>query len=157
MKSPALKAGLIGAAIMLLLNLIGIIPVIGCIGLPLEMIAYLAIGALAAFWIAPRREAGRAAGQGALAGLIAGAVSGILRALLTPVSMKLTGGTAAILSQVPPESLQQLQQAGIDPNMIFGGGTMAGLVLLCCFPAGLLIGAGLGALGGVILAAAKPE
>jgi hypothetical protein len=157
MKSPALKAGLVGAIIVLVFNLVGIIPVIGCVGLPLELIAYIAIGALAAFWITPRREGGRAAGQGALAGLIAGAVSGVLRAILTPLSMRLSGGTSAILSQLPAESLQSLQQAGIDPNVIFGGGTMAGLVLVCCLPLGLLIGAGLGALGGLIFAAAKPE
>jgi hypothetical protein len=157
MKSPALKAGLLGAIIVLLSNLVGIIPVIGCIGLPLELIAYIAIGALAAFWIVPPRATGRAAGQGALAGLIAGAASGIIRTILTPLSMKLSGGTSAILSQLPAESLQQLEQAGIDPNVIFGGGTMAGIVLACCLPAGLLIGAGLGALGGVIFAAAKPE
>jgi len=157
MKSPALKAGLIGAVIVLVLNLIGVIPVIGCIGLPLELLGYVVIGALAALWMTPRRETGRAAGQGALAGLIAGAVSGIVRAILTPVSMQLSGGTAAILSQVPPDSLQALQQAGIDPNVVFGGGTMAGLVLVCCLPLGLLLGAGLGALGGLIYAAAKPE
>jgi hypothetical protein len=157
MKSPALKAGLIGAIIVLVLNLVGIVPVLGCIGLPLELAAYVAIGALAAFWMTPRREPGRAAGQGALAGLIAGLVSGVVRAILTPLSMKLSGGTSAILSQLPAESLQQLQQAGIDPNLIFGGGTMAGLVLICCLPLGLLLGAGLGALGGLIFAAAKPE
>jgi hypothetical protein len=157
MKSPALKAGLIGAVIVLVLNLIGVIPVIGCIGLPLELLGYVVIGVLAALWMTPRRETGRAAGQGALAGLIAGAVSGIVRAILTPVTMQLSGGTAAILSQVPPDSLQALQQAGIDPNVVFGGGTMAGLVLVCCLPLGLLLGAGLGALGGLIYAAAKPE
>jgi hypothetical protein len=157
MKSPALKAGLIGVVVVLVLNLIGIIPGIGCIGLPLELVAYIAIGALAGFWIAPPRLTGRAAGQGALAGVIAGVASGIVRTILTPLSMKLSGGTSAILSQVPPESLQQLQQAGIDPNVIFGGGTMAGLVLVCCLPIGLLLGAGLGALGGLIFAAAKPE
>ena len=54
MKSPALKAGLIGAAIVLVLNLIGIVPVIGCIGLPLELVAYVVIGALAALWMTPR-------------------------------------------------------------------------------------------------------
>ena len=157
MKSPALKAGLIGAAIVLVLNLVGMIPVIGCIGLPLELLAYAVIGALAALWMTPRREAGRAAGQGALAGLIAGAVSGVVRAILTPISMQLSGGTAAILSQVPAESLQALQQAGIDPNLIFGGGTMAGLMFVCCLPLGLLLGAGLGALGGAIYASARPE
>jgi hypothetical protein len=157
MKSPALKAGLSGAVLVLVLNLVGVIPVIGCIGLPLELIAYIAIGALAGFWLVPPRATGRAAGQGALAGLIAGAASGLVRAILTPLSMKLSGGTSALLSQVPPESLQQLQQAGIDPNLIFNGGTMAGLVLLCCLPFGLLLGAGLGALGGLIFAAVKPE
>jgi len=157
MKSPAVKAGLIGALIVLMVNLMGIIPVIGCIGLPLELVAYIAIGALAGFWIVPPRATGRAAGQGALAGLIAGVASGIIRTILTPLSMKLSGGTSALLSQLPPESLQSLQQAGLDPNVIFGGGTMAGLVLICCLPAGLLLGAGLGALGGLIFAAAKPE
>jgi hypothetical protein len=34
---------------------------------------------------------------------------------------------------------------------------MAGIVLVCCLPLGLLLGAGLGALGGLIFAAAKPE
>ena len=157
MKSPALKAGLIGTAIVLVLNLVGIVPVIGCIGFPLEMIAYIAIGALAGFWVVPPRATGRAAGQGALAGLIAGAASGIFSTILTPLSMKLAGGTSAMLSQFPPESLRQLQQAGLDPNVIFSGGTMAALALVCCLPIGLLLGAGLGALGGLIFAAAKPE
>jgi len=157
MKSPAIKAGLIGAVIVLVLNLIGIIPVVGCIGVPLELLAYIAIGVLAGFWVVPPRATGRAAGQGAIAGLIAGVASGIIRTILTPLSMRMSGGTSAMLSQLPPESLQQLQQAGLDPNVIFGGGTMAILVLVCCLPVGLLLGAGLGALGGLIFAAAKPE
>ena len=60
MKSPALKAGLVGAAIMLVLNLISLVPALGCIALPLELIAYIAVGALAALWMMPRREPGRA-------------------------------------------------------------------------------------------------
>ncbi len=157
MKSPALKAGLIGAVIVLVLNLIGIIPVIGCIGLPLELVAYGVIGALAALWMTPRREAGRAAGQGALAGLIAGAVSGIVARSSRQYPCNCLAGPPPSSARCRAESLQALQQAGIDPNVIFGGGTMAGLVLVCCLPLGLLLGAGLGALGGVIFAAAKPE
>ena len=157
MKSPTVIAGLIGAVIVLVLNLVGIIPVVGCIGLPLELLAYIAIGVLAGFWVVPPRATGRAAGQGALAGLIAGVASGVIRTILTLLSMRMSGGTSAMLSQLPPESLQQLQQAGLDPNVIFGGGTMAILVLVCCLPVGLLLGAGLGALGGLIFAAAKPE
>ena len=90
MKSPALKAGLIGAGIVLVLNLVGIIPVIGCVGLPLELVAYGVIGTLAALWMTPRHAAGRTAGQGTLAG-VAAAVSGVVRAILTPVSMQLSG------------------------------------------------------------------
>jgi len=157
MKSPALKAGLVGAVVVVVLNVIGLIPALSCISLPLELIAYVAIGALAGFWMTPRRETRRAAGQGALAGLLAGAVSGVIRAILTPLSLNQTGGTQALLSQVPPESLQALQQAGIDPNTLFAGGTIATLTLLCCLPLGLLLGAGLGALGGLIFASAKPE
>ncbi len=157
MKSPALKAGLIGAAVLLVVNLIGLIPLLSCLTLPLELVAYIAVGVLAAFWMTPRRETGRAAGQGALAGLIAGAVGGLIRAVLTPVSMALAGGSQVFLSQLPPESLQALQQAGIDPSTVFSGGTFAGIALLCCLPASLLLGAGLGALGGAIFAAARPE
>lgn len=69
----------------------------------------------------------------------------------------MSGGAEAVIAQLPAEALQQLQQAGLDPNVVFGGGAVAGLSLLCCLPVGLLIGAGLGALGGVIYAAAKPE
>jgi hypothetical protein len=157
MKNPALRAGLIGAGIMLFLNLVGLIPVIGCVALPLELVAYVAIGALAAFWVMPPRVPGRGAGQGALAGLLVAVVSGIVRAVLAPLSLSLSGGTQTLINQLPPQSLDALQQAGIDPNALFGGGTMAGLMLVCCLPLGLLLGAGLGALGGLIFASAKPE
>lgn len=157
MNRPFLKAGLIGGAGLVVISLIGLIPVLGCVSLPLALIGYMVIGALAAYWLPPRRETGSAAGQGALAGLIAALISGIVQAIITPLSYAMSGGAQALIAQLPPESLQQLQQAGIDPNMLFGGGTIAGLALLCCLPVGLLVGAGLGALGGLIYASAKPE
>ncbi len=157
MNRPFLKAGLIGGAALVLISLIGLLPVVGCISLPLMLIGYVAVGALAAYWLPPRREAGPSAGQGALAGLIAGLISGLVNAILTPLGFAMSGGSQQLISQLPPETLLQLEQAGIDPNVLFGGGTLAGITLLCCLPAGLLVGAGLGALGGIILAAAKPE
>lgn len=157
MKNPALKAGLIGAGALLLINVIGLVPVLGCLSLPLELIAYVAIGALAVSWLPPRRETGRSAGQGALAGLIASAASGLLHVVLTPLSLSLSGGSDAIISQLPAEALDLFQQAGVDPSTIFSGGAMAVLSLVCCFPLVLLVGAALGALGGLIFAAAKPE
>ena len=157
MRYSGVKAGLIGAAAAVLLNLIGLIAFLGCISLPLELLAYVACGALAAYWLPPRREGGRSAGQGAIAGLIAGLVGAIMRTALTPLGLAASGGPQALISQLPPESLQAFTEAGLDPSLIFNGGTLAGLTALCCLPTGLIIGAGLGALGGLIFAAAKPE
>ena len=154
---PGIKAGLIGGAVLVVLNLFGLLPVLGCISMPLQLLAYVGIGMLAGFWLAPRREGGRAAGQGAIAGLLAAAIGGIVSIVLAPVSLALTGGPQAILSQIPAESLAQLRSAGIDPSTLINSGTTAGLTAICCVPVGLLLGAGLGALGGLIFAGIKPE
>jgi hypothetical protein len=154
---PGIKAGLIGGAVLIVLNLLGLVPVLGCVSMPLQLLAYVGIGVLAGFWLTPRREGGRAAGQGAIAGLIAAAIGGVVSIALAPVTLALSGGPQAILSQLPAESLEALRSAGIDPNTIINSGTTAGLTAICCVPVGLLLGAGLGALGGVILAGIKPE
>jgi hypothetical protein len=154
---PGVKAGLIGGAVLIVLDLLGLVPVLGCVSMPLQLLAYIGIGVLAGIWLAPRREGGRAAGQGAIAGLIAAAIGGVVSIALAPVTLALSGGPQAILSQLPAESLEALRGAGIDPNTIINSGTTAGLTAICCVPVGLLLGAGLGALGGVILAGIKPE
>jgi len=154
---PGVKAGLIGGAAVVVLNLIGLVPVLGCIAIPLQLLFYIGIGVLAAHWMAPRRQGGPAAGQGAIAGLIAAAIGGIVSVALAPVSLAMSGGPQAILSQLPPDSLRALQSAGIDPAALIGPGTTAGLTAICCLPLGLLFGAGLGALGALILAGIKPE
>jgi hypothetical protein len=154
---PGVKAGLVGGAILVGLNLFGLVPVVGCLAAPLQLLGYIGIGVLAGYWVAPRREGGPAAGQGAIAGLIAAAIGGIVSIVLAPVSLAVSGGPQAILSQLPPDSIQALQSAGIDPNVIVSPATTAGLTAICCVPVGLLVGAGLGALGGLILAGIKPE
>jgi hypothetical protein len=154
---PGVKAGLIGGAALLVLNLLGLVPVLGCFALPLQLLCYVGIGLLAGYWMAPRRPTGPAAGQGAIAGLIAAAIGGVVSIALAPVSLALSGGPQAILSQLPPDSLQVLEEAGIDPRAVINAGTTAGLTALCCVPVGLLLGAGLGALGGLIFAGTKPE
>jgi hypothetical protein len=153
---PGIKAGLIGGAVIIVLNLIGLVPVLGCLSMPLQLLGYLGIGMLAGFWLAPPREGGRAAGQGAIAGLLAAAIGGVVSIALAPVTLALSGGPQAILSQLPPESLEALRSAGIDPSSIINAGTTAGLTAICCVPVGLLLGAGLGALGGLIFAGIKP-
>ena len=156
MKSPALKAGLVGAGVLIVIALISLLPALGCLSVPLEWLAYLGTGALAAYWLAPVRQAGRAAGQGALAGLIAGLVAGLARTVLAPVSLGLSGGSQAIISQLPPQSLELFRQAGFDPALFFGAGGVTAFTAACCLPAALLGGVILGALGGLIYAAANP-
>ncbi len=73
-----LKAGLIGAVIVVVLKVLEVVPCVNCCAIPLEWVAYGCIGALAARWIAPVRTMGAGAGQGALAGLVAAAIGGVI-------------------------------------------------------------------------------
>ena len=157
MNRPWLRAGLIGAGILIVINLIGLIPLVGLCTPLLELAVLAGAGALAASFIPPRREGGPAAGQGALAGLIAGLVAGLVATVLAPVGFATSGGTAAILNSLPPETLQQLSQSGLNIGSIINGGTVAAFTALCCLPTTLIGGAILGALGGLVYAAVKPE
>ena len=153
-----LKAGLIGAAAMLVLTLLSQIPAIGCFCCPVTFLAYAGIGALAGFFLIPPRAAGTGAGAGAIAGLISGAASGLTSIIVIAVRMALAG-TEEIASYIDPQQMRQLIELGIDPEMlaIFSG--VGGVVLggsLCCLT-GLAMGAGLGAIGGAIFAAVKPD
>jgi hypothetical protein len=147
-----LKAGLIGAAVTVVLQLLGIIPCVGCVTWILGYVAYGCVGALAAYWMPPRRQPGPAAGQGALAGAIAGAIGGAVGLLI------LLGLTTIY---VPLGILgDALEGTGADPAALWE--TLASLVgsLTCgtgCYAFGVGIAAGLGALGGLIFAAIQPE
>ncbi len=153
--SPWLKAGLIGAAVLVALNVLGLIPCVGLVTCFLGLLVYGGIGALAAHWLPPVREPGAAAGQGAAAAVLAAVIGGFVNMILTTIQMSLLD-TSAILSQLPAESLRQMEMAGIDPS-IFTGPT-AGLFYggLCCL-GGLILAAILGAIGGAIYAGVKPE
>jgi hypothetical protein len=153
--APWIKAGLIGGAILIILNLLGLIPCVGLITCILGLAVYAGIGVLAASWIPPVREAGSAAGQGALAALLAALIGGIVNVIAMTAQMALLGG-AEMLSQIPPEMLEPMYEAGIDPSIVTGplGGFMSGS--LCCL-GGLFLAAILGALGGAIFAGIKPE
>jgi len=155
MNRPAVKAGLIGAAALIVVNLVGLIPCVGCFTLILTLVVYAGVGVLTAFWMAPPRQAGPAAGQGAVAGLIAALIGGIVSTIITTAQMALMG-SAQILSQIPAESLQQLRDAGIDPAAFTGPGAGAAIGSVGCV-VGLVLAAGLAALGAVVYAAVKPE
>jgi len=150
---PWLKAGLIGGAVLVVLNLLGLIPCVGCITWILGLLAYAGIGALAAYWMPPVRMAGPAAGQGAMAAALGALIGGVVNTIISTVQLAVTD-KSAILSQIPAESLEQLRQAGIDPSAFVGPGAGAGIGSVCCI-AGLIIAAILGAVGGAIYASVK--
>ncbi len=153
--SPWLKAGLIGAAVVTVLNLLGLIPCVGFITCILGLLVYIGIGALTAYWMPPLREAGAAAGQGAMAAALAALVGGVVNAIVSTIQLAVAD-TAAILSALPAESLQQLQDAGVDPS-VFTGPAFGALMGSACCLVGLILAAILGAVGGAIYAGIKPD
>ncbi len=155
-----IKAGLIGAAVLLVLVLLSMIPVpaLNCDCCGAELIAYLGIGVLAGFFLTPPRSAGAGAGAGAIAGVI----SGLVAAVAETVTMAIQAATtdqSELLSMLDPEMLRQLSELGIDLDVftaLTGTGGVALASMLCC-AGSLALGAALGAAGGAILAAAKRD
>ncbi|HSJ52843.1 MAG TPA: hypothetical protein VLC52_03775 [Anaerolineae bacterium] len=153
--SPWMKAGLIGGAVVVVLNLLGLIPCVGLIACGLSLVVYAGVGVLAAYWMPPLRNAGTAAGQGALAAVVAGLIGGIVNTILITIQVAATD-TATILQSVPAQTLEQLRQSGIDPASLMS--PVWGLATggLCCL-GGLVFAAILGAIGAAIYAAVKPD
>lgn len=149
-----LKAGLIAGAFLIVVSLMGLVPVLGCLSLPLTWIGYILAGVLAVIFLPPGRTAGQGAGQGAIAAVIAQLLGGVVSVILGIIQAS-TVNTAQILSQIPQESLEQLRAAGIDPS-VFVGPAGTGSVLLVCCGVGVLVAAVLGAISGAITAAVKP-
>ena len=147
-----LKAGLLGAAVVVVLQIMGIIPCVGCVTWLLAYVAYGCVGALAAYWMPPRRQPGPAAGHGALAGAIAGAIGGA-------IGLVLVLGIATVF--VPLGILGEAAEgAGLDPTALWEMlATVTGSVICgtTCYALGVGISAGLGALGGLLFAVIQPE
>ena len=160
-----LKAGVIGAVIVVVLKVLQVVPCVNCCAIPAEWVAYGCIGALAAYWISPMRTMGTGAWQGALAALIAAAIGGVIGIGLSVVGNAVLGPMLApvqesMLRQMPPEFFSQLAEAGIDPSLITGTRVSTGEAItsgsMCC-GVGLVFAAVLGAIGGLVFAAVKPQ
>jgi hypothetical protein len=139
-----LKAGLIGLAIMLVMSLVNhLLPIAGNTVLTLaicgiDLAIYAGIGALAGIFLPPPRSPGKGAGAGAIAGLISGMVVGVVGFI-----MVVTG-----VSTIPSSpQMQQAIEPGLDPMTTVVIGAV-------CNP---LLGAGMAAIGGAILAAVRPD
>jgi hypothetical protein len=156
--TPWIKAGLIGGAALAALNLLGLIPCVGCVTWLVGLVLYVGIGVLAAYWIPPKRDAGHGAGQGAMGAGLAALIGGVVYAIAATVQAAIAG-SARVLSQIPPEWLEQLRDAGLDESMLEMAVGVPGAALggsLCCAGA-VIVAAVLGALGGALLAAIKPD
>jgi hypothetical protein len=156
MSKAGLRAGLVGAVVAAVLSLLGLVPCLGCIASILGLLWYVGVGVLAAYWLQPPRTTGEGAGAGAIAGLITALVGGVVGMIVGAVQFTIAGGPRAILNQIPPEALRQLRDAGIDPRMFASMGWVIGVGAICC-GFGLVLAAVLGAGGGAVMAAAKPD
>ncbi|MGD8966386.1 MAG: hypothetical protein PVI07_02650 [Anaerolineae bacterium] len=157
--SASLKAGLIGAGVAVLLALLGLVPCLGCITAVLGLGLYVVVGVLAANWMEPPRDAGRAAGGGAVAGLITALAGGIANLIISAVRFTVGGGQAVMmrqLEQLPPEVIDQLRDLGVRPGAFASPGWAIGGSTVCC-GLGLLVAAALGAAGGAIAVSLKRE
>ena len=155
-----LKAGLIGAAVILVLTLLSQIPAVGCICCGVTWLAYAGIGALAGYFLTPPRSAGAGAGAGAIAGLVSGVTSGLIWTIVMAVQMAIAG-TDTIISAIDPATMRQLSELGVEisPDMLAMFSGVGGVALIggtCCLTS-MAAGAGLGAVGGAIFAAAKSD
>ncbi|MBN1995101.1 MAG: hypothetical protein JW953_20575 [Anaerolineae bacterium] len=149
-----LKAGGLGAVVLIVLNLLGLIPCVGCITFILSLVVYVGIGVLAAMWMMPPRTAGSGATNGAIAAVAAALVAGGVNTVIMAIYGLITGGSQ--LSQIPPEQMEVLVEAGIDPAMLAGPLGAAGAGVCCC-TIFLFIGAVLGAAGGAFWGNSHPN
>ena len=142
-----LKAGLIGAAVLLVITVLnqllqisgGLVYVICGV----NMLIYAGIGVLAGFFLAPPRTPRQGAGAGAIAGLLSGGISGVVGFIILTIRMARGMGYPGL----DPQQMEQLAQSGLDPKLLAIPGVVCGMA----------IGAGMAAIGGAILAAVKPD
>lgn len=153
--SPWLKAGLVGAAVLVLINVLGLIPCVGFLTCILSLVAYIGIGVLAAYWMPPIREAGPAAAQGAGAAALGALIGGIVNSIITAIQW-VAIDPAEILSMLPASQLQQLQEAGLDPTMFAHPGYGIAVASFCCL-GGMILAAILGGVGGAVFAGIKAD
>jgi hypothetical protein len=167
-----LKAGLIGAGVAFLLTLTDLLPtlipillptlvpisLLGCVCCALPLLAYIGAGVLGGLFLTPPRDTGAGAGAGAIAGLISGVGTTVAWVINAGIEMAVRG-TQSILD---PQMLEQLAEQGMSPEafaVLSGITGLAGLGIsggMCCLFS-LALGAGVGALVGLIFAAIKPD
>jgi hypothetical protein len=163
--SAWLKAGLIGGAILFILDIIGQIPIICCCTPLLMLAAYIIVGVLAASYMPVPRDSGKAAGQGALAAVVASFIGGLINLIIGLIRTVFWSTTQVgqIWTDLPHDVRYMLRDMGIEPEFInevsnFGGSLVGTTICgsVCCL-GGILIAAILGAIGAAIYASMKSD
>jgi len=163
--SAWLKAGLIGGAILFVLDLLGQIRIVGCCTWVLMLIVYVVVGVMAASYMNPPRDTGKAAGQGALAAVMASFIGGLINLIISLIRVAFwtTSQVGQIWTDLPPDVRYMLRDMGLEPEMVtkfnsfmagIGGTTICGSI--CCVTS-VIVAAILGAIGASIYAALKSD
>ena len=163
--SAWLKAGLIGGAILFVVNIIGQIPFLCCCTPLLMLVVYIVVGVMAASYMPPPRDSGKAAGQGALAAVVASFIGGLINLIISVIRVAFwsTSQVGQIWTDLPPDVRYMLRDMGLEPEIVsgfsnfmagIGGTTVCGSI--CCL-GGIFIAAILGAIGAAIYAASKSD
>jgi hypothetical protein len=151
-----LKAGLVGAAVMVVVTLINQFLLLewitGNIALTfascgVSLAFYAGAGVLAGLFLAPPR----APGNGAKAGAIAGLISAIISVVLGVAIMAIRSASGAPIPGTTPEQMEMMAEQGINAGQLV---LLSGAVGAVC---GAALGAGAAAGGGAIIAAIKPD
>lgn len=137
--NSVIKAGGLAAAVGLVLALLGKIPFIGCLFVPLICLGVFALpiaAGMAYGYFTPGKET---LGQSALGGALAGGFAGFVYGLLTGILNAASGGITAAFEQIEGMENIPVETTG------FGFGSILGSVCIAVF-GGLLFGA----IGGVL-------
>jgi hypothetical protein len=145
-----LKAGLIGAAVLLAMTLVGrLVPMSRAVTWAISgitLVVYGGMGVMAGRFLAPPRTPGRGAGAGAISGLIGGIIASSVGVVI--LAFQIRGGAAvAGLSPEQLEQMKQMSESGVP-------------ILLFLIPSTLCvasIGAGVAAIGGAVYAAIRVD
>jgi hypothetical protein len=144
--SIAIKAGLIGAVVGLVVAVLGRIPFINCIIAPLSWLVAVAAGVLYVYY-ASSSGAAVAIGEGAVGGGVSGGIAGLAHALLSGVLTLLFGSVRAASSAF---GRGEVGGAAI-------GASVTLFVVIIGIIGGTVVGVVLGAVGGLVFAAIKGQ
>ena len=132
-----LKAGAVGAGVLIIFNFLALIPCVGCFTFLLAFAVYVGTGVLAVHWMEAPPDLNSGAINGAIAALVAALIAGVVNVFISTAYFGITGSgqMSQILTDLPAEQLEAMAQMGIDPAIFVGGAVIAGVVGIgaaCC-------------------------